>query len=146
MNFHIDVKSPSSLFHMFAFWWTLLPLSTNVIIECLLNNLQNSEKGHFQTLRTFVFDLKVASKRTHYLVFPENDFNLVTQKFERKWKMLLLNPRNICFSPQGNFKTIFQNSSHDQLWIWKWFWSCLKVKHEFSEDSDMTFFTGLQMS
>ena len=113
--------------------------------------MQINEKCHFQRLRTFIFDLKVASKRfskrllmtsfrfkgffwIHYLAFPENGFNFVTQKFERKWKMSCLNPRNIRFLPQVSFKTIFQNFSHDQLWSWE-----MKMVLKLPKDEKQTF-------
>ena len=57
--------------------------------------LEKTEKGPFQTLTTFLFELKVASKpfsekvllikvpfkqfKTLRLIFPENSFNFVTQ-------------------------------------------------------------------
>ena len=44
----------------------------------------------FWNTQNIRFDLKVASKRTHYLAFPENGFNLVTQKFERKQKKVII--------------------------------------------------------
>ena len=42
-----------------------------------------------------------------YLTFPENDFNFVTQKFAKNWKMPFSNTQNIGFWAQGSFRTIF---------------------------------------
>ena len=71
-----------------------------MVLTLSLKNLQRTEKCPFQMLKTFVFELKVASKSfskkllvtklwfkqfwTPCLTFPENGFNFVTQKFAKK--------------------------------------------------------------
>ena len=68
-----------------------------------LKNLQKYEKHHFQKLRTFVLNFKVASKPFSkmlpmtnlgfkwfwrlLLTSLENDFNFLTQKLAKNWKM-----------------------------------------------------------
>ena len=74
-------------------------LSQITVLSSWFKNLQKTEKCPFQILRTFIFELQIAwellSKRlpminfwfkhfsTLCLTFPENDFNFVTQKFEK---------------------------------------------------------------
>ena len=73
VNFHIDVKSPSSLFHMFAFWWTLLPpkykhnnwMPPSIICKIVKN---------------------VISKHAEHLFWPQGSFKTNTLPcFPRKW-------------------------------------------------------------
>ena len=75
-----------------------------------LKNLQKCEKWPFQTLRTFIFEVKVASKKfskkfpmarfwfkqlwTLCLAFPENGFTFITQKFAKNWKMPFSSAQN----------------------------------------------------
>ena len=72
----------------------------NIFTTCSLKNVQKKLKSHFQTLRTFVFDFKVASKPISkvlplakfkmkpfwrlWFAFPENGFNFVPQKVTKK--------------------------------------------------------------
>ena len=105
-----------------SFWGTV-SLSQKTVSTSSLKTSQKTEKCPFQTLRTFTFELKVASKPfskklpiTKFwfkqflmfcLTFSENGFNLVTQKFVKNRKMLFSNAQNIRFWVQGSFKTIF---------------------------------------
>ena len=91
-----------------------------------IKNLQETGKCPFQTLKIFVFEIKVVSKsfskklpRTKFefklfwrlcLPFPENSLNFVTQKLEKNWKIPFSNAQNIRFWAQGSFKTIFLRS------------------------------------
>ena len=93
--------------------------------------LQKTEKCPFQTLRTFVFKLKVASKPfpekllltkfrlkkfwTLCPIFPENSFNYAAQKFQRLISMTLSKVHNIRFWPEGSWKTVFWNTYYEQL-------------------------------
>ena len=88
-------------------------LSLKVVSTSSLKYLQKTGKCSFQTPTIFVFGIKVAPKPlskkvlmpkfwfkkilTLCLTFPENGFNLITQKFEEKWKMLFSNAQNIRF-------------------------------------------------
>ena len=98
-------------------------LSQKMISTSSLKNLQKAEKCCIQTLTTFIFELKVASKSfskklpvnefwfkqiwTLCLTFPETDFNFATEKYAKSWKMLFSNAENICFWAQSSFETIF---------------------------------------
>ena len=98
-------------------------LFQKMISTSSLKNLQKTEKCSIQTLTTFVFEPKVTSKPfskklpvnefwfkeiwTLCLTFPEKDFNFVTQKYTKTWKMLFSNAQNIHFWAQSSFKTIF---------------------------------------
>ena len=78
---------------------------------------------HFQTLRKFVFDFKVASKSISKILclanfkmkpfwrlrfaFLENGFNFVPQKFTKKMKNITFEPKKNRFSSSGSLKTIF---------------------------------------
>ena len=101
----------------------LSSLSQKMVSTLSLKNLQRFEKCTLQRLRTFVFELQVASKPFSKklpmakfwfkafwmlcLTFPENGFNFVTQKFVKNWKMPFSNAHNIRFWAQGFSKTIF---------------------------------------
>ena len=90
------------------FLWTTLNLdglegsvllSQKTVSNSSLKNLQKTKTFPFQTLKTFVFELKVASKPFSkrlpitkscfkkfallYLTFPENGFNFVNQIFAK---------------------------------------------------------------
>ena len=94
-----------------------------MVSTSLLKNVQKTEKCSFQRVRTFIFELKVASRPfskkvimakfwfeyilTLCLSFPENGFNFVNQKSAKNWKMLFSNTQNIRFWAQGSFETIF---------------------------------------
>ena len=99
---------------------------------CHSKSCKKTEKWPFQMLRTFVFELKEASKpfskkfpMTKFwfknismlcFTFTQNSFNFVAQKLAKHWKMSFTNTQNIQVLP-GCFKTIFWNAYHDQLWI-----------------------------
>ena len=77
-------------------------LSQEMVSTSSLKNLQKTEKRPFQTLKTFVFELEVASKWfskklpvtkfrfkmfwTFCLTFPENGFNFLTAKISKRLK------------------------------------------------------------
>ena len=94
-------------------------LCQKMVSTLSLNNLEKSIKSHCQMFITFIFDLKVALKpfssfrvKPFWIpcfAFPENCFNLVPQKFSKKWKMSFLNTQDIHFWYQGNFRTIIYN-------------------------------------
>ena len=88
-------------------------LSQKTVSTSSHKNLQKTEKYSFQTLRTFVFELKVASKpfskKTNS--FPENDFSFVNQKFAKNRKLLR-----------------------------KWFWSFLELKKKYCGRLKIAFF------
>ena len=110
---HFDLNS----FELFVL------LSQKMVSTLSLKNLKKSEKCSFQTLRTFVFELRIALKifskklpMTKFLfkyfsalclIFTQNVFYFATQKFEKKWKLPFSNLWNIRFSAQGSLKTIF---------------------------------------
>ena len=111
---------------MTKFWFKNFLMSCLTFPESGINfvtrKLQKTEI-FFQILRTFVFDLKVASEpfsnkllMTDFefkwfwrlsLAFPENVFNFVTQKLAKNWKILFSNTQNIRFWAQSSLKTIF---------------------------------------
>ena len=75
-----------------------------------LKNLQKTEECPFQMLRTFVFELKVASKpfsemlnltnfgfKTLCLAFTVSGFNFLVQKFAKNWILLFSKAQNLCF-------------------------------------------------
>ena len=72
-------------------------------------------KKHFLPIKQTLF--KKFSKYFLVLVFSENIFNFVTQKFAKNSKMLFSKVQNIHFWPQDSFKTIFWNVSCHQLLI-----------------------------
>ena len=108
-------------------------LSQEMASTLSLKSFQKTEKCLFQTLTTFFFEPKVASKPfskklttsklwfkeiwTLCVTFPSNGFNFVTQKIAKTWKMLFSNGHNIRFWAQGSFKTIFLDTCYDQIWI-----------------------------
>ena len=116
-------------------------------------NLQKTEKYSFQTLRTFVFELKVASKpfskKTNS--FPENDFNFVNQKFAknrkllRKWFWSFLELKNkycgrlkIAFfyhfwESEARCSKLFKFKVGHRMHSRKWLWSYLELKTDCSE-------------
>ena len=84
---------------------SIVSLLQKTVSTSLLKNLQKTEKCSFQTRRTFAFELKVVSKPfskkrpmtkfwfkyfwTLCIIFPENGFNFITQKFAKKLKNTL---------------------------------------------------------
>ena len=97
-------------------------LSRKMVSTSSLKNLQKHWNS-FETLRTFVLELKLASKPfsnklpmtkfwlkyfwTLYHISPENGFNFVGQEFAKIWKMPFSKAQNISTWAQGSFKTIF---------------------------------------
>ena len=128
-------------------------------------NLQKTEKYSFQTLRTFVFELKVASKpfskKTNS--FPENDFNFVNQKFAknrkllRKWFWSFLELKNkYCgrlkiasfyhfWESEARCSKLFKFKVGHRMHFRKWFWSYLELKTDCSECLKRGFFSFLQI-
>ena len=128
-------------------------------------NLQKTEKYSFQTLRTFVFELKVASKpfskKTNS--FPENDFNFVNQKFAknrkllRKWFWSFLELKNkycgrlkIAFfyhfwESEARCSKLFKFKVGHRMHFRKWLWSYLELKTDCSECLKRGFFSFLQI-
>ena len=51
------------------------------------------------------------------LIFPENGFNFLTQKFQKNWKMPFSYAPNIRFWAERSFKTIFKEASYDYFLI-----------------------------
>ena len=108
----------SKMLHMSDFGFTQFRvLFPKTVSTCSLKNDQKYWKLHFQILRAFVFDFKVASKPISkifplsnlkmkpfwriWFAFLENGFNFVTQKSaEKKRKISHLNPQTIAFHLQ----------------------------------------------
>ena len=136
------LRSPLNYFLKGFFWPTLnlnglegsASLYKKTVSTSLLKNFQKMKQSHFQRFRTFVFEVKLASKPFSEILpmtnfefkrswklcnaFLENSFNFATQNFAKNvWKMPLSNAQNIRFRAQGSLKTISKNVSYDQLWI-----------------------------
>ena len=86
-TFVSDIKVTWKTFTMiiseFKQFWTLWIAFPEISFNVFLKNLQKSEKCYFETLRIFIFDIKVASKplsKKLYLSFPGNGFNFITEK------------------------------------------------------------------
>ena len=110
---------PTSDLHSFLCFTLLSP---KTFPTCSLKNVQKNYKIHFQTLRTFVFDFKVASKPISKILplanfkmkpywrlrfaFSQNGFNFVPPKFTKK-------VQNITFEPsEQSFFTFRQLQNH----------------------------------
>ena len=98
---------------------TYLLLSQKMFSTLSIKHLQKSQNGYFKTLRTFIFDLKIASADfsevfsttkfqfgSFFLVFPKYSSNLVTQKCIILPKIIFSNAQNIRFWLQESFKSI----------------------------------------
>ena len=98
---------------------TKLLATEKMVATSSLQNLQQSKEFHPKTLRTFIFDHKVASKPFSKmlllinfwftqigLVFPKTNFNFFTQKFAKQ-KMPFPNAPYIRFSLAESLETIF---------------------------------------
>ena len=109
---------PTSDLHSFVCFALLSPKSFST---CSLKNVQRNSKIHFQTLRVFVFDFKVASKDfwnfwqtlkwNHFggshLLFLKTVSTSFPENLQKMWKISHLNLQSHCFSPSGSFKIIF---------------------------------------
>ena len=98
----LSLASPKNIFNLFT-------------EKCAKKKL----KSHFQKLRTFVFDFKVASKPISkvlplakfkmkpfwrlWFAFPENGFNFVPQKVTKKVKNITFQPSKQSFFTQNHF-------------------------------------------
>ena len=97
------------------------PLSQKMVSTLPLKNWQINEKCNLQTLRTFIYDLKIALKQFSknlpiikfwykkflvlFLAFPENVSNFVTQKSQKKKKKKKkMKERKISFSKVHNIR------------------------------------------
>ena len=121
------LKAFSKKVPMTKFWFKQffdnLPYFLGKWFQLVTQKLQITENFPFQMLRTFIFDLKIASKLFSRklsvanfefnqswklcLNFLEIGLNFVTEKFAKGWKMPFSNDQNIYFWAQGSFKIIF---------------------------------------
>ena len=139
-----------------------------------LKNFQITDKGSFQTLTIFAFELKVAWKpfykklpmtklwsktcSTLCLTFPENGFNFVSQKFAKNWKETFQTLTTFVLEIQVAAKPFYEKIPMTNI-RFKWFWTlCLifpenafnfvtekfakKLKNDLFKRSDHSFFSS----
>ena len=100
------------------------------ILTSSFKNLQESEKAHFQTLRGFVFELKVTSRPFSKISsisnfrleqfsklfppFPENGVDFFTQIILLKRENCLFKPSKHSFLTSAYLQNYFLGSSYDK--------------------------------
>ena len=115
-------------------FWQLASLIQKMVSTSSLRNLQKLQKGSFQMLRTFVFELKVASRTSSKKLpmsklefkhswmlcrtFRESCFNFDTEKLAKIWKILISTAHNIGSLTQACFKTVFWECPYAQILIY----------------------------